>query len=252
MAIKMIAVWGSPGCGKTITSLAIATELANKNKNVVVVNTDTIVPALAVYLPRRTDLTDNNSIGSLLSQKTINYEDLAQKIFIHPKSDRIGFMGLVSGETPLTYNSFEREKMLELLRIFDKTAFDYLIFDCLSNPTQDELTFLALEASDYVIRVISPDVKGIEFSKAQNNWLRGAGNIDIDKHIKICCGYRRKVSPIDQVKAIYGYDYLIPYSEEAESKYIAGELFKKFGATTGIEFQTVITKLVKERLLPRE
>lgn len=247
--IKTIAVWGSSGAGKTLTSLAIATELAAHKQNVVVINTDTTTPALPVYLPRKTELDANSSVGTLLSQRTIDMIALNSKIHIHPHSDRIGFMGLVSGETPLTYSAFEREKMLELLGVFAATDFDYVIFDCLSNTTNDELSFLALEVSDHVVRVFSPDVKGIEFCKSQDNWLRGAGSIDVDKHIRVCSGAKKRVSPIDQVRAVYSFDYLLPYSPEAESKFIAGELIKGFNETSGIDFKKAINRLVKERLL---
>ena len=34
---QMLAVWGSPGSGKTVTAVKLAAELSKKKKNVVVV-----------------------------------------------------------------------------------------------------------------------------------------------------------------------------------------------------------------------
>ena len=49
---QMLAVWGSPGAGKTVTAVKLAAELAKRKKNVVLVFTDLTAPPLpAVALP---------------------------------------------------------------------------------------------------------------------------------------------------------------------------------------------------------
>ena len=41
---QMLAVWGSPGAGKTVTAVKLAAELAKRKKNVVLVFTDLTAP----------------------------------------------------------------------------------------------------------------------------------------------------------------------------------------------------------------
>ena len=43
---QMLAVWGSPGAGKTVTAVKLAAELAKRKKNVVLVFTDLTAPSL--------------------------------------------------------------------------------------------------------------------------------------------------------------------------------------------------------------
>ena len=43
---QMLAVWGSPGAGKTVTAVKLAAELAKRKKNVVLVFTDLTAPPL--------------------------------------------------------------------------------------------------------------------------------------------------------------------------------------------------------------
>ena len=41
---QMLAVWGSPGGGKTVTAVKLALELSKRKKNVVLVFTDLTAP----------------------------------------------------------------------------------------------------------------------------------------------------------------------------------------------------------------
>ena len=43
---QMLAVWGSPGAGKTVTAVKLALELSKRKKNVVLVFTDVTAPTL--------------------------------------------------------------------------------------------------------------------------------------------------------------------------------------------------------------
>ena len=43
---QMLAVWGSPGGGKTVTAVKLALELSKRKKNVVLVFTDVTAPTL--------------------------------------------------------------------------------------------------------------------------------------------------------------------------------------------------------------
>ena len=185
MKKQMIAIWGSNGGGKSTVCLALASALARLSKNVVIVSPDIKTPALPLFLPRETKLNINNSLSSLLTLDTINYDSLRSKIHIHPQSDNIGFMGMTSGENPITTQVFKREKIIDFLRILDDAPFDFILFDCESNAFYDTLSLLALEISDNVIRVLTPDVKAIEFEKSQSLWMKNSDNFDISKHIKV-------------------------------------------------------------------
>ena len=50
---QMLAVWGSPGGGKTVTAVKLALELSKRKKNVVLVFTDVTAPTLPAVSARR-------------------------------------------------------------------------------------------------------------------------------------------------------------------------------------------------------
>ena len=49
---QMLAVWGSPGGGKTVTAVKLALELSKRKKNVVLVFTD-VRPRFRLWSARR-------------------------------------------------------------------------------------------------------------------------------------------------------------------------------------------------------
>ncbi len=247
MSLTMISIWGSGGSGKTTFSLALATEFARRDLNVVVVNPDTSPPFLPVALPH-SDFAPQNSLGTLLEAPEINFDALKGKIHIHPKNDRIGFMGLVSGETPITYKSFARDTLTHLLRALDNSPFDYVIFDCVANPVIDQLTLLALETSNYVFRLATPDIKGAEFVKSQVMWLKNSPNFKLAEQIRVLSPVH-DVSPVAEISSITGgHEAALPWSHEVMSKTMAGELLQEFKYRQGLEFQRQLEQLA-ERIM---
>ncbi|MEG2053756.1 MAG: zeta toxin family protein, partial [Oscillospiraceae bacterium] len=139
--LKTLAVWGSPGSGKSTVSLALAWELVKDKQNVLVVNTDCTVPNLPVYLPMlKTNEDGNASIGTVLDSANRTQETLKNKIHLHEKSACLGFMALESGETPLSYKTFEKSKKYSFLKLLQAQPVDYIIFDCQSNPMYNNFT----------------------------------------------------------------------------------------------------------------
>lgn len=186
MAYTMIASWGSSGSGKTTLALALAAQLAKRKKDVLIMSTDIKTPALPVYLPQlQTDA--RNSLGALLST-SVRFDEsaLKDKIHKHPKSDYMHFMGLASGEiSTISYKAPERKTIINLMQVLQDSPFRYVIFDCDTNPVYDSLTLFGLENSDFVIRTVTPDIKGYEFQKAQLSWLGNSDLFHVKEHIRV-------------------------------------------------------------------
>ncbi|MCD7801063.1 MAG: hypothetical protein LUG94_07655 [Ruminococcus sp.] len=247
MNAKIVCIWGSPASGKTICALAIASKLASKKKNVIVFNGDRLTPSLKIYVPTKA-LTSEQSVGSFLMLN--EYEDtkeslLASKLIVHPKSEYICFLGMSPNENYMTYHNFTKNSIIKLLNKISNLA-DYIIIDGLSNPFEDFMTLFGLECAQYVIRTITPDSKGVMYNNANQGIFKG-DKFRFDDHIKVI-GNVKKISPINEViSAIGGGKNIItlPYSEEVESKFIAGELISNMNRRKGIKFEKEISKLVR-------
>lgn len=260
MVAKMICVFGSPASGKTICSLAIASKLAEKKKNVIVLNCDRIIPALEMYVPSiksNTDrITSEKSIGNILSigfneneNSGDSREALLRKCVQHPKSEYICFMGLAPKENYMSYNMFEKQNVISLYnKLLNLT--DYLIIDGSSNPFNDVVTYMGLKKANMIIKTITPDTKGVIFNKSMISMQdiikseeENSKNIVILNNIK-------PISPVDEVISALKTNakdiITLPYSHEVESKFISGDLISNMSRLKGIEFEKKISKLVGE------
>lgn len=248
--VKMIASWGSGGAGKGVVGLALAAQLADRGKNVVVVNAGRSTPVLPVFLPKQ-HIPASGSLGELLSAPSVNYSSLKGHIHIHPDSNRIGFMGLVSGETPITYKAFQRDMLINLLHVLNDSPFHYVLFDCQENPVFDPLTQLALQTAEYALRILTPDVRGIEFEKAQKGWLSGIADMRVDGQIRIINPVY-PVSPLEDMLAASGSaEYVLPFSNEVYGRHVAGQLLRGHRDKYGIQFDKQISRLA-ERIIRDE
>ena len=248
MIKKMIAVWGSNGSGKSAISLALASALANKKNNVVIINTSTTIPHLPIFIPTLTKTNSDNSIGSLFTEKDLNESKLKNKIAIHPQNDNIGIMALVSGENPFTYSDFLKENVFTFFNILNDTAFDYIIFDCESNPIYDAVTMMALDVADVKFQIVTPNIKGAEFLKTQASYLRQESKYTFDDMIRVISPVKENtpIALIDEL--LGGYQYALPFSKEVDNAFLSGTLIRGFNKKAGIKYINVINKIVKEQI----
>lgn len=239
---KIVCIWGSPGSGKTTTALAVAAALAKKKKNVVVFSGDKLTPMLKVYLPTG-NITGKESIGPLLMSNRYEDIELAGRLLPHPNSDYLCFVGMSPGDNFITYQDFSRESVVRLANKLAALS-DYVLIDGTSNPIDDTMTLAMLELADVVIRISTPDTRGIMYLDA-NKLVYHEQRFRYDDHIKVL-GNVKEVSPYVETMAIVGqFDYVFEYSYEIEDKTIAGSLMCDFHRSKGVRFEKEIGKLVE-------
>ena len=141
---QMLAVWGSPGAGKTVTAVKLAAELAKRKKNVVLVFTDLTAPPLPAVaaggkLPEV-------SVGELLSAPGMTQEQVLKTCVPCEKHPYISFLGYKAGENVFTYAEYSKEKAVDMLVLLRHIA-DYVIVDCTSLLTGNVLATTALEVA---------------------------------------------------------------------------------------------------------
>lgn len=220
MPSKLIAVWGSSGSGKTMTALALAHRLTKLKHRVVVISTDSQTPALPVFLPTAS-VAASKSIGALLMSNNFAFSNIQDKLHLHPENENLAFMGLTAGENITTYNAFEREKIVKLIKTLH-LELDDIIIDCCTQPLLDMMTLTALEIAEVVIRCTTPDNKGTQFLNAQLPLLADT-KFKTGQHIRVLSNITPK-SPVDALNSLTGgFDFYIPWSDEAYEKMIAGE-----------------------------
>ena len=245
----LISSWGSSGSGKTTVALALASAFAKRNADVLLLSAEMRTPLLPILLPSMTALTGSNSIGPLLTgELALTEASLKDKLIRHPKSSHVFCLGLVSGETAaMTYGPPVRDAAIKLFQILAQTPFRYVIVDCDSNPLYDQLSLAALEYAQTGLAVLTPDIKGYEFWKAQLSWLGTSDAIHMDQYLKIANPVG-KYTLLQDARALFGgFAYELPYTPQAAEKMAAGELLTGLNtATAGVVFEQQISRLADQ------
>lgn len=243
----LVAIWGSPGSGKTTFTMALAAALSKQRKDVLILAADGTTPALPVLLPNVKSLNAGDSVGPLLRAEQLTEQNFKGKILRHPKSDHIFIMGMAKGEIgTLTYGAPRKESVRTLLSQLQRMPFHYLLVDCSSNPLIDPVTLTTMEWADKGFCIVSPDVKGYEFYRAHNGWLENSDSFRMDR-FSVVANMVLPTTPIVEAQALFGgFEATLPWSLGVSGKFIAGELLTDFNDRPGIDFARQIDQLAKK------
>lgn len=219
---KIIAVWGNSGSGKSVFCCILAKALTRSKQKAIIINTDSNVPMLPVWLPG--EIIDTSaSVGQVLSSLEIDTALVASHVTVLKFYPFIGLMGYATGENPLSYPELAYEKIKQLIYAAAKLV-DYVILDCNSSMT-NLFTPASIETADQIIRVLTPDLRGVHYLRANQPLLQDV-KFRFNSHITFA-GMARPFYAIDEMDhLIGGFDGLLPYSKEIDRCAASGELFR--------------------------
>lgn len=219
---KIITVWGNSGSGKSMFSCILARALTDYKLKAIVINADPAMPMLPVWLPDQI-IETTASVGHVLSSVEIDTALVASKVTVLKSFPFIGLMGYAAGENPLSYPDVKYDMAMKLITAASQLV-DFTIVDCSSNMT-NFFTPAAIDVADLVIRVLTPDLKGINYLKAHQPLLMDA-RFRYDEHMSFA-GLARPFHAIDEMGHIIGgWSGLLPYSKEVDRCGIQGGMFK--------------------------
>lgn len=239
---KIITVWGNPGCGKSMFCCILAKVLTAGKQKAIIINADSATPMLPVWMPDRL-LEKSASIGGVLSSLEINSALVAERVAILKDYPFIGVMGYAAGETPFSYPELKYDR-IKLLISETARLVDYVILDCSSNVV-NFFTPTAIESADLCIRILTPDLRGINYLKAHRPLLTDA-KFRYEEHLTFA-GLARPFHAIDEMgHLIGGFDGILPYAKEIERCGTSGEMFRALAYCNQRYINT--TKTVLQRL----
>jgi len=221
---KMIAVWGSPGSGKTSFAVKLACAIYEQYSAVVLLlSADLKTPSLPVLFPdRKAD--ELTSVGVPLSKTEITQNEVIKSIVTLKDKMNFGVLGFKDGENKYSYPSFDSKKADDLITVMQSLA-NVVIVDCGSD--MDELSKAAVQRADAVIRLASPDLKSVAFYASQLP-LYTEPSYKTEQHIIGLNVTRNDVYlPLEDAKAHFGgVSFTLPYCRELKQQMLDGELFK--------------------------
>lgn len=230
---KIIAVYGSPGSGKSAFSVALAAQLS-KRSNVVLLSTNRVVPMLKVLVPSM-QIDRSMSVGTLFTGISMTQEDICKRILFHPKRQNLGYLAFATGDTPNTYSGgydsggyrsiFTPDKMQTFFSVLLSLT-DYIIADCTSNPTpmNDPLGSVALANASKAIELLTADLAGIEYHTAMLPLLRET--VEPEKAIAAFGRVNPSLHPVSEVSTVIKLpvEYELRESAEIADFFLSGQL----------------------------
>jgi len=219
---KIISVWGSSGSGKSMFCCTLAKTLTRDKQKAVIINADVNTPMLPVWIPDQI-VEASSSVGQVLASTDIDSAFVASKVTILKSYPFIGLMGYAAGENPLSYPEIKYEMAAELITTAAKLV-DFVIIDCSSSMT-NFFTPAAIETADIVIRILTPDLKGVNYLKAHQPLLVDP-RFRYSEHVTFA-GMARPFHAIEEMGHIIGgWDGLLPYSKEVDRCATEGGMFR--------------------------
>lgn len=241
---RVLAVWGSPSCGKTTIAAKIAGYIADKGFDVALLLCDTDAPPLPL-LASPSDIETEKSLGSILAAARITENLVMQNAITFKKNKHIVAFGLMKGENSFSYPKYTQVQAKDLIDTLRDIA-DFVVIDCSCHLSDDILSTVSLIEADCVLRLINCDLKSISYLSSQLPLLAD-GRFKSDKQLKaannVKCIHSRE--NIEQI--IGGVTFTVPHSDLVERQYLEGELLKDTPVKReSKEFRVMIEQIAEE------
>lgn len=94
---QVLAIWGSPGSGKTTVAVKLAKYLADRKKDVVLLLADSTTPMIPCICPPG-ELEGDHSLGSILVANAITETLVKHNCNTHKRMGHLAVIGLQKGE----------------------------------------------------------------------------------------------------------------------------------------------------------
>ena len=237
---KIIAIWGNPNSGKTTLSIKLALELEKMGKSVMVIMADANTPGISTILPFMD--TKDKSLGEVLSSVEVTQESILKKCMTLEKHKNIALMSYLHGENLRTYADYGKDRTLDFFILLRHLA-DHIIVDCSSYFHHALLTRAALELSDQVVRLTTPDLKAVSFFDALMPLL-AERKFGVEHHLKVLSNVKPQY-PKDIVASRFGgIGMALPYTSELENQHLEARLFENLTDKNSLFYNMEVKKLV--------
>ena len=239
----VLAVWGSPGSGKTTVATKIAKHLADKKKNVALLLCDMTAPMLPCICSTSA-IECERSLGSILAAAHVSETLVKHNCVTHKRLSYLTMLGMLQGENEYTYPPYSETQARELIDCLREIA-PYVVVDCGSYIANDILSAIALMESDAVLRLANCDLKSVSYLSSQLPLLRD-NKWDADKQYKTASNLKPDQAAEHIGKVLGSVAFQLPHSAELEAQYLAGDLLEDMNMKDSRTFRKEIEKICTE------
>lgn len=238
---QIIAIWGSPGSGKTTLAIKMAELLSKQNLNTIIVYDDVVcpvIPAVVSNLKKQ----DNKSLGNVLFGN-VEQSTIKENLVTLDNNNHIALLGYAKGENYRSYPKYVEEIVVDLLMQLRHLA-DYIIIDCSSYIKDNVFTDTVLQRADTVISLSTADLKGLSYFNSTLPLLID-DKYSIKKHLNVVSNIKdfqakESINDILKGKGIY-----LDYTDEITNQAIEKRLFDVLITKESIPYKEGLEKLME-------
>jgi MinD-like ATPase involved in chromosome partitioning or flagellar assembly len=239
---QILAVWGSPGSGKTVTVIKIAKALESMKHSVAIVLCDDEIPMIPILLPNGKQH-NYLSIGELLSQPRISQAEIL-KYSIPYGNDNISLLGYILEDNEMKYPEYSPSTAKSLLISLSRLV-DNIIIDCSNHISSNVLSIVSLESADVVLRVVNASLKSYMYIRSQRQLL-----VDSRFHYEKYKTVLNNISP-GQDDSTYSNlfgktSYILPHCPTIIEQYETGKLTDSLFGREAKRYEPIINEIVKD------
>ena len=235
----VLAVWGSPGSGKTVTAVKIAKALSAKKKNVILLLCDMSAPMLPCIC-HADALESKGSLASVLAAARISESLIKHNLVTFKHNSYLAALGLLELQNEYSTPPFVQKQVVELLDGLRQIA-PYVIVDC----ANDILSAVARMEADNVLRLANCDPKSVSYFSSQLPLLEDA-EWDVDKQYKVASNVKPYQAADHIGKALGDATFVLPYSQELEEQYLGRDLLADLALKDSRPFRKELEKIIAE------
>lgn len=239
---QIITVWGSPGSGKTVTSMKLAKEMVLQKKNVLLVFADLVCPALPTVVAFKNKM--DQSIGNVLSAPFITQEIILKNCILFDGISGLSAIGYKRGDNIFTYSEYDKERAIDFFILLRSIA-DYVIVDCSSSLAEDILSTVALEVADQVIRLGSCDLKSVSYFSSYLPLIEDK-KFSTNRHMRVLSNVKPRQEFAEYAGLMGGVKYTIPYLSEVDEQYFSLNLMGDLSGKKTKGYKEILKSMAME------
>lgn len=239
----LLAVWGSPGSGKTTVAVKLAKHIADQKRNTALLLCDMVAPMLSCICPA-SELECEKSLGSILAAAHVTEALVKNNLVTLKKNSHLTVLGMLKGENEYTYPPYTEIQAKELLDSLKKIA-PFVVVDCGSHITADILSAVAIMEADSVLRLASCDLKSVSYFSSQLPLLKDK-EWEADRQYKAASNIKPHEAGAELGAVLGNTVYQLLHSQELENQYLSGKLLDDLVLKDSREFRKEIARITKE------